>query len=88
MFNVIHQIVLWFDFKFDFNMYTVPDALKNLPVRKGYSNTANPWNVPNYPVLEIDSWTKKNDFTFSLGRDTNYGEVNQLLVEAGCYKKW
>jgi len=77
------------DCKLDLNcqiMIPVLPSSLNLQFRPGYASR-NRWNAPKYPVLNIDSWNKKRDLTFSLGRDTSYEEVHKLLVEAGCFKK-
>ena len=48
----------------------------------------NAWSAPlyrpKYPRLDIVSYSRENDFTFSLGRQTSYEEVLGLLWEAGC----
>ena len=48
----------------------------------------NAWSThlfkPRYPRLDIDSYSRENDITFSLGRQTSYEEVIGLLWKAGC----
>ena len=53
------------------------------PRRNAWSN----WNhAPEIPVWDVQSYSRFNDFTFSLGRKTNYKEVNDILVQAGCFQ--
>ena len=51
----------------------------------------NAWNnrnlAPQVPVLDVKSYSRFNDFTFSLGRRTNLKEVNEILVQAGCFNQ-
>ena len=45
---------------------------------------ANPLFKPKFPKINIVSYSRENDITFSLGRPTNYDEVLDLLCQAGC----
>ena len=38
------------------------------------------------PVVDLKTYSRFNDLTFSLGRKTNTKEAHDLLVEAGCFK--
>ena len=41
----------------------------------------------NVPVITLKSYSRFNDLTFSVGRKTTLREVNDMLIESGCYKK-
>ena len=50
----------------------------------------NPWGFrkeKEFPVVPVKSYSRYNDFTFSLGRKTDLVEVRDLLVKAGCFPK-
>ena len=42
---------------------------------------------PSPPVLELNSYSRFNDLTFSVGRKTDLLEVNEMMIKAGCYKR-
>ena len=45
---------------------------------------SSPLYKPKYPRLDIASYSRENDITLSLGRQTDYEEVLGLLWKAGC----
>ena len=56
--------------------------------RPSFSNErtigSNPWARPQYPRRNTPGCHRKLDMIFSLGRETNYEEVKNLLRVAGC----
>ena len=46
--------------------------------------TTNPWARPRYPRWKTSNYHRECDMTFSLGRETNYEEVFELLKVSGC----
>ena len=54
------------------------------PRRNAWNNRNN---APQVPVLDVKSYSRFNDFTFSLGRRTNIKEVNDIMVKAGCFNQ-
>ena len=61
--------------------------LLDLPLRRSNNYGGYAWSQPLYPVIPITSQSRKDDLTFSLGRDTNHDEIERLLVESGCITK-
>ena len=41
-------------------------------------------NRPKYPRLTIDTYSRENDLTFSLGKETDHDEIMDLLIDSGC----